>query len=337
MKLRQFSICFVLLLCISNGGNAQEEIIGLTTGSPTGTYYQIGKDIRDTCKDVMNIEVHTSGGSLVNLDRILKERGYQFAIVQYDALLYRELSNPDFGNLIKMIFPLYNEEIHILVNLNSGIEGILDLQGKRVNVDRENSGTWVTANVIESYLELDWREQHFPPAEALEQLLAGQIDAMIYTVGQPAHLFEVLSDKAENHIKLLSYENPDLDESFIKTTIKSGTYPWQKETAKVYAVKSVLVTYNYHDSGDVPPRFKHYVKKIYEMIKEITDNLENLKQYSHPKWKEIDPRDLTKVSWPVHPKVVEALEDRDPLKSKITDADVIDIIDKLRKDLEKSR
>ena len=319
-------LVFMLILSVKS------QEIGITSGSKAGTYFRIANEIKDVCDEEISIQAYTSKGSLENIDRILTKPEYQFGIVQHDALLYKESIDPKLRNKIKMIFPLYNEEIHIIINTKSGINDLKDLSGRVVNTGREGSGVWLTSQMIKRLVNLNWTETSFSPQVALEKVMIGEIDAMIYVVGQPAPiLIERLPEESSGYIKLLKYSHPKLDEYYVKSEIKAGVYPWHNETISVYATKAILVTFNYYVTRKSPKRFEYYVNNIFTLVKQINDNLDSLRKFKHPKWKEIDPADLDKVNWPVHFKAVEAIQEGK--NDQLNDHVLQNILKKLKKEL----
>ncbi|MGI9415754.1 MAG: TAXI family TRAP transporter solute-binding subunit [Hyphomicrobiales bacterium] len=285
------------------------EVIGLTAGSETGTYIKIARDIAKIANDSGTMKIKVSpGGSVRNIDRIRKERDYQFAIVQYDALVYKALVSPSVRKLTRVVFPLYLEEIHILARKDAGIDSLKDLAGKRVNIGREDTGPFITGSIIKALEELTWQDSYLLPQDALLALLENRIDAMIYTVGQPWGLALKMDASHATDIKLLSYESEELEPYFPKSKIPANTYSWQKEDVTLHATTAILVTYNYGpDSNN--PRFTHYHKMIYELVGLVTKNLSTLRAQAHPKWREIDPLNLSKVNWPAHVQAEKAVKD----------------------------
>ncbi len=273
------------------------ETIGLLSGSNSGTYIKIARDIAEVSKDEMNIKVY-NGGSLKNIEKVLSDKHSQFAIVQYDALLYKRdiLGKKDLSDKIKMIFPLYNEEIHIIARTDRGINSVRDLAGKKVNMDRKNSGSWVTATMIKKLHKLNWMEFNYSPKDALLKLTKGEIDAFIYVVGQPAPILSKLPKTANGIIKLIF---PDVSNFYPQTKIEKNSYKWLKSNVKTNTTKALFVTYNYGENRKIP-RFDYYLNNIKKMAKVVNNKLTYLRNNKHPKWKEINPYDIQGVKWPVH-------------------------------------
>lgn len=322
-------IAVVLSLLVSHSlAVADDEPIGLTAGSTTGTYIKIARDIANAAEDRMNVQV-SPGGSLKNIDRIRNEPDFQFAIVQYDALVYKALLDPDLQHMIRVIFPLYDEEIHILVRRDAGIESLQDLAGKRVNIGPKDTGPWITGSIIRALEEISWQDFDLLPEDALLALLEGDVDAMIYTVGQPWGLAQEMDETAASQIKLLDYNSDELAPYFSKSMIPGGTYPGQEQDVALHATKAILVTYNYADGDDKPARFAVYNEKIYDLVGAIVEELPVLRENAHPKWQEIDPLDLSKVNWPAHTQAVKAIADLQPTVSEsvITKSEICKMFD----------
>lgn len=284
---------FLASFFVITGAQAQE--VGITTGLTTGTYYKAANDIASVCStSTKKIKVYESSGSLANIERVLSDKRTQYGITQQDALTYMALDNNDVKNKIKMIFPLYNEDIVLVATVASGIRGLNDLRGRRVVTGAENSGNWLSAMVIKSKTEIDWKDVTVTPGEGITQLLLGQADAMFVVAGSPVKVLADLGGAAKGKLKLVPISHPALDGFYIKTTVPEGTYDWSPARNPTYAVKSILVTFDFKSQ---------YQEEIGILTKCIVNNLATLQEGSqyHPKWREVDPQSYGQVKWPVHP------------------------------------
>src|SRR5262245_36991209 len=94
--------------------------MGLITGGEKGTYYQFGLDLQKLVKQGgINLAVYPSKGSVENLYAVYQRPGVQMGIVQSDVLAFvsRVQNDPVLKRIAtktKMVFPLYNEEVHLL-------------------------------------------------------------------------------------------------------------------------------------------------------------------------------------------------------------------------------
>lgn len=274
----------------------------ITTGSKTGTYYQIGLNLAkyvapDACID---LNVKNSNGSLDNAFKLNSANNIKFAIVQNDVL--QELKKLSEGgnknatklvNNLRVITPLYNEEIHIITDANSTINTFGDLRDKKIAIGKQKSGTAMTSYLLYKELfgeELEkGRTQNFN--ESLKDLENGHIDAIIKVAGQPVlRLNQYMTEDSAKYIKLLSYNEKNLAHnpvtSYYSADIKDGSYPWIKNDIPTLSTKSYLITYNYGN-----PRERKYIKKFVQSLKDKLFLMQQkaTKQLNtpHTKWKEV--------------------------------------------------
>lgn len=268
---------------------------GLTTGSESATYFAMGTDMKKICAPSVSLQVHPSEGSLANLSRIFKDKDTQYGIIQQDALIYRNLTDAAMMKNIMMLFPLFNEEIHILVNAKSGIKDFKDLQGKKVVIGTEGSGNWVTAQIIKNKTGMNWTDVQMAPKEALFNLAMGESDAMIYVAGAPISALKEMGASAKGKISMIPLRHPSLQNFYVSSDIPGGLYPWQDRSVNTYAVKSVLATFNYKS-----PAMQDEITKLVTCLVKNLPTLQAEKPY-HAKWREVDPLSINSVDWPVHP------------------------------------
>ncbi len=291
---RQLLLATVLLL-LPVFVVAQEFEKNIMTGGPSGTYIQIGKDLAGLERQCgLTLNVLESAGSLENFIGVRKRSHTQFGIVQSDVLDYlkafeandRELQSAISG--IRIMFPLYNEEVHILATRE--ITSLADLNGKKVAIGKNASGTFLTASLILDIMQLEnVKRLAIGAGDALSKLMKGEVDALFYVAGAPAKLFTNPNiDGARFH--LLSVNEPLLRASYVSSTIASGTYPFQTEEVGVIAVKAVMMTYEFQVRKNRYQR--ESCKSVSDLSHLMLSNLERLRSEGHPKWKNVDLTDL---------------------------------------------
>jgi len=134
------ALTLLLLLAWTGVGSAADpkadNKMGIITGGEKGTYYQFGLDLQKLMRlSEITLNVYNSKGSIENVFAVYQRPGVQLGIVQSDVLAFISRLQTD-QNLIKiakktrMVFPLYNEEIHVLGR--RGLADFEDLNGKRV-------------------------------------------------------------------------------------------------------------------------------------------------------------------------------------------------------------
>ena len=277
-------VAIVLGSGIATGAAAQSAPveIGIITGSEKGTYYQFGLNLKTLVKPHgINVMVATSKGSVENVFAVFQRPATQLGIVQSDVLAFvaRVETDPVLKRIakkIKMVFPLYNEEIHILGRKN--IADFDDLADKRVAVGREGSGTYLTARLLFKVAEVEPRQMvYIDTDEALAELKAGRIDAMFYVAGAPVKLFAESVTAADN-LTLIPVTNKNVTEFYPTVEIPANTYRWQTGPLPTVAVKSVLVSFDFRrlDCDNVG-RFAQL----------LASNMGWLTEHGHPKWKSV--------------------------------------------------
>lgn len=271
---------------------AQPLELNIVTGGPTGTYIRIGQDIAALgaeCGRTLN--VRESAGSLENVFAVRDRPVTQFGIVQGDVLEYIQTFAAEDDQLrraaqgLRIVYPLYDEEVHVLARRD--IADLDGLEGRRVAVGVENSGNFITAQLVLDLARVApaERETTLAPAAALEALLAGQVDAMVYVAGAPVSLFaEAAIDPAQFH--LLPLADPVLRAVYAPAVLPAGTYGFQAEPLETIAVKAVLVTYDYNARGNAYHRAS--CEAVSDFAYLILSRITALRENGHPKWSAVD-------------------------------------------------
>lgn len=151
-------ICSILCLCLLfpalAWARAEYKIV---TASERGTYIQIGRDLAKWVADPADIELEvlSSKGSAENVQRLRYEPGVKFALVQsdvYQGLLDQaETGNKPAGQIIRplrIILPLYDEEIYFVTRADSPLNFIHEMKDKKINVGPVGSGTALSATTL---------------------------------------------------------------------------------------------------------------------------------------------------------------------------------------------
>ena len=284
MAARSVSILLTIALLLTFAGSvfAQQDV-GLITGSERGTYYRFGLDLQKAVKaSGENLTVFPSRGSIENVHAVYQRPGVQVGIVQSDVLAFltRVQGDPVLSRIAaktRMVFPLYNEEIHVLGK--SDIKTFDDLGGRRVAIGREGSGTYLTARLLFQLAEVTPGESVLiDTTEALAELKAGRIDAMFYVAGAPVALFQ--NDvTVDDRLHLIPMTNKSVLEFYPSVEIPANTYPWQTSPVVGAAVKAVMISFDYRRKDcDAVGKFAQV----------MAGQIENLKRTGHAKWKAVD-------------------------------------------------
>ena len=300
----------LLCLLISSTSFAS-PIIGMPTGSTGGTYYPMGLDIAKlAAAEGVRIQVKSSLGSLANIRRMSSSENAGISIVQSDVIEY--LTNtPSSVNKsvlkdLRLVFPLYNEEVHLLAR--GGVKSIADLENKRVVVGKVGSGTFMTANNILNKVEVNVKPVlNLSPKEAYQGLLLGKVDAVFFVGGKPISyingLLEMKVDetlrKYAEGIHLVPLDDERLLASYAKAVITPEDYVTDDGAQRLtdvdvptVAVKAVLVSYDFSRSKSAYARMR--CGQVDHLNTIVRENLDLLKaggvggKEFHPKWTQVD-------------------------------------------------
>ena len=276
-----FIVVIFLVIIFASVGFAQE--MGIITGGKKGTYYQFGLNLAQLVKPRgIKLSAYNSNGSVENIYAVYRRPRTQLGIVQADVLAFVAKVQTDpvlkrIAKKIKMVFPLYNEEIHLLGR--RGIRDFDDLAGRRVAIGKEGSGTYLTARLLFEVADVSPQEMvAIGTDDALAQLKKGKIDAMFYVAGLPVKLFRD-SVKLEDELALIPIVNKSILEFYPGTEIPANTYTWQNESVSTVAVKAVLVSFNFR---------RNNCEDVGRLAQILHENLDWLRENGHPKWKFVD-------------------------------------------------
>ncbi|MBR2256388.1 MAG: TAXI family TRAP transporter solute-binding subunit [Blautia sp.] len=243
----------LLIFFASSCGNRQNIRFG--SAEIGGNYYIIAQAIAGFLKEDnenLEIDVKKTAGSAANL-RLLSDNYIQLGISQTDVLNDAYYGTGMFSgdNPLKgysAIAGLYTEACQIVTRKGSGINNVMDLQGKRISVGEDESGTEQNAEQILLAYGLNDKlveKVNLNYTDAADQLQKGRIDAFFCTAGMQTTVVEELARRTG--IRLISIGTDEIRtlrdsyEYYSECTIPAGTYTGQEEDVETVAVKAVLL------------------------------------------------------------------------------------------------
>ncbi|MDR6477877.1 TRAP transporter TAXI family solute receptor [Burkholderia sp. OAS925] len=303
------------LLLASSLISAEPAHYKIVTGPERGTYIQIGQDLSKWVAQPVGIDlaVVASKGSAENVQRMRYEPGVKLALVQSDVYqAYIDMANsgnPDAGTAIRplrLIMPLYDEEINVVVRADSPLKTLGDIKDKTISVGLLGSGTAQSATTLYRLMFgqaiPEQNVQHLSNEDALAALIVKKVDVAIIVVGQPAKLFNDMNPELLQQIRLLKAdsaapETTRAKQTYFPATIRATSYPnWLKEDVPTLTVKAFLVTYDY-GLRDTVGNLNHFADSL-------CANFDNLQEHGHPKWKQVKLELPTLVrGWKYYPPV----------------------------------
>lgn len=303
--MRQFTIGLLSMALAFAAPVRAAEKLGMVTGPATGTYIKFGEDIAKVAakKDVI-LEVKESRGSIDNIKRISSAENASLGIVQSDVLGYlSRINDPELTKIaerLRMIFPFYQEEVHLLASGN--VRNVKDLSGKRVIVGPEGSGSWLTAMNIFAILDIKPAEIiRIAPADGVAEVVQGKADAVLFVGGKPVQLFKNLEEVAKlkegaellENVHFLPLNDPRLLQEYASAELKGGDYAYIKEAVPTIAVTSALVSFDFSTAETAYG--KKRCETIGNVVSAIRGNLPALRSEGHPKWAEVNPDAEVKI------------------------------------------
>lgn len=249
----------LLGLLLSLPAAAGQAFVNIGTGGVTGVYYPAGQHLcrlfnatRD--EHGMRCTAESTGGSVFNLNMI-RSGDMDFGVAQSDLQHHAYHGSGRFeafgsAHHLRAMFSLHPEPLTLVVRPDSGIEGLDDLPGKRVNIGNPGSGQ--RALMEELLDELGWDHDTFgrvaelPSREQAQALCDNRVDAFVFSVGHPSAAIQ--EPIATCDARLVSIEGEAIDRMveetpyYMTAEIPARTYPGQDETIRTYGVGATLVT-----------------------------------------------------------------------------------------------
>jgi TRAP transporter TAXI family solute receptor len=294
---------FACLLFVAGAARAQGTLPVVTykivTASERGTYIQIGRDLARFVAPQASIQLEAlpSKGSADNVSRLRYDTDVKLAIVQsdvYQAFLdYAARGNAEASDLIKplrVVLPLYDEEIYFVVRADSPLQYVHEIKGAKINIGPLQSGTAMSASTIYKLMFSesisDKNVSTLTNEEALIKLTGDKsVDVVAIVAGQPAKLLADMKPEAKQLVRLLKvdFDNPATKsalQTYVAATIRSASYPnWLDQDVNGLAVKAYLVTYDY--------TYRVTVDHLTALARSLCTNFNVLQTEGHPKWRDV--------------------------------------------------
>jgi uncharacterized protein len=287
------------LVCHASAAVAAVEY-KIVTASERGTYIKIGRDLAQFVAPAADIKLDAlpSAGSADNARRLRYEPGVKLALVQSDVYqsfvdlaaggnaAARTLIRP-----LRVIMPLYNEEIHFVVRADSERNFIHEINNAKLNAGEQGSGTALTSATLYRLMfgapMPEASTSFLSNEDALAKLVTDKtIDVVAVVAGQPAKLFVDMKPESRQLIKLLKFDpNHSSSKEVLKTyfpaNLRASNYPNLLTTdIPGLAVKAFLVTYDFQRTDTE--------RNLRNLARSLCQNFATLQEKGHPKWREVE-------------------------------------------------
>jgi TRAP transporter TAXI family solute receptor len=268
------------------GERINANTIALVSGNLNATYLTIAYDLSAVLDDGDNFRVlpvvGKGGGQNIRDVRFLK--GIDLGITQ-SILLNTFRRTNEIGSIddkIVYLAKLFNEELHLVVRADSGIERIEQLAGKTVNFSDVGSGTQLSTRDIFTRLDIKATEVNMGQADAFEKLKSGEIAATVLIAGKPAAAMGKLRSSDGFRFLRVPYAK-QLQDEYLPAMLTGDDYPGmvkRGEGVDTIAVGAVLIAYNWPKWTDRYRRIDSFVQHFFPRLAEFQ------KAPRHPKWRE---------------------------------------------------
>lgn len=309
MALKQIVKISALAAAVMTSGMASaQDFITIGTGSVTGVYYPTGGAIcklvnKDRKQHNVRCSVESTGGSIYNVNT-MRAGELDFGIVQSDWQYHGYNGTSKFKDQgaykkLRAVFSIHTEPFNIIARADSGINGVADLKGKRVNIGNPGSGDRATMGVVMD--AMGWTNADFKLASELkgsersQALCDNKIDAFVYVVGHPNGSIKEATTSCE--AKLVPATGAAIDKVvadnpyYAKSTVPGGMYKGTNDDVNSFGVAATLVS-----STDVSDDV------VYALVKSVFENFNTFKRL-HPAFANLKPENMVKdgLSIPLHP------------------------------------
>lgn len=235
-----------------------DPVVGIIAARRQGTMTELAEDLRNTLEsDELRIVPILGRGSIGNVQDLLFLRGVDLALVQSDVLnFYLEQGiEPNIASKIRYLATIGPQKAHLLTRLD--ITSIDQLNGRRVNIGRANTGSFMSASLLLQALGVQVQASNHGHKKALKLLKAGEIDAMFRMGGAP--IPGMLDAKVEDGVHLIDIPADRIsDGAYQPTTLTSGEYPELVQApVQSVEVKTLLASYNWPSDH---PRYLNVAK-----------------------------------------------------------------------------
>ena len=231
------------------------QTLTIATGFPDGLYSQFANHLKtELAKEKITLQIRNTGGSVDNLALINDPNsGIDLAIVQSgvgDPVKYPELLSLA-GIFYEPLWVWYRQPA--FTKEGGALTQLSQLQGKRISIGNDGSGTQILSNAILKLNEINAdlvKLDKLKPDEAIEKLQKGELDvAFIVAAGEAPILKKFYRipgirlmnfDQAEAYTRVLPY----LDRIDIPRGIISIAHDQPKQDIRTIASTATLVARN---------------------------------------------------------------------------------------------
>jgi len=263
---------------------ANSNTAAFASGYVGGTYHKIATSLAGLFPG--EFQVLATKGTDDNA-RLVGSGRAVLGLGQIDVLLNSLTISQKDRDKLKVLFPIFNEELHILAT--SKITSVNDLEDKKVAIGPKGSGSEVTAKILLIAYQIKFNVKliNMPINTALQKLKAKKIDALILVGGAPISTLKTISVADKIHLVSLEGQKFDFLISsgfpYRKGQITNKDYAWQKEAVATLAVPTVVFAAKSYPSSSLEKILKGALAERATLIQR------------HPKWSDFGKKFLKEI------------------------------------------
>lgn len=286
--------CALIVSALVSGGQTQStpNVMNVATSPNGSTAADMFRDLGRVCTSAAFLRQRQTSGSVENIELLLDNK-VALAFVQLDVLKARDQIDQDpRAKDLRVLLPLNFDEIHLIVKRPTkdvfgrvkGITAFGGLKGKRVGAW---GGSVITAQILKAKAKNDYTIVALNDrAAALAALNAGQIDAVLAVVGQPADWVNTLNPAVFTLVPL------DIPQGSLNGFYRPARllYPKLGVAINTYSVQRLLITRNFKTPERRVPLLA-YQKCALAKLTTLQET-----EGMHPKWNDVTFKER---DWPV--------------------------------------
>ena len=167
----------------------------------------------------------------------------------------------DARSYLRYITQIYDEDVHVIAR--EQITSFRQLDGLRVNIDKPESGSDITARLLFSRLGLKATFTSFETSEALEKLRVGEIDAVFILAPRPS--VDILRFQGDRFHLVDVPGEVEFGPTYTSTELQADDYPTlikDGERVRTIAVGVLLAVYNWRKGTQGFERLQCFAKSL---------------------------------------------------------------------------
>jgi uncharacterized protein len=221
----------------------------MASGVEKGVYNRLSAALADAWTEQLGIEhpqVAATKGSLDNLER-LRTGQANVGFSQADAAEMAAVDEPGKHKLYALA-RMHDDYLQVVVRDDLVVNRLVDLKGLRVSIGSETSGVRLIADrLLESAgisPDTDLRVQHLDLNEASDAMLAGSLDAFIWSGGLPTLRVTQLAQTVKVKMLDLSDVLPELRKAYPvygSATLPASAYSLPGKAVTTLVVRNFLL------------------------------------------------------------------------------------------------